>query len=147
MRTQKKMPQRAPSQTAQFMHMGARILAVLFLVVIIHESLLPVASTHSATHFDKLMHLAAYGALAAMYKFGWPSLKPIALALGLIAVGGVVEIAQGVMAAGRTASFADGVANSLGVILGIAFAIIILRIVRRGDGVSNRDSFRLAPEK
>ena len=142
-----KAQRRAQTQMAPQLRVGARVLAVLILILIIHESLIPVASTPSANHLDKLMHLAAYGALAAMYKFGWPFLKPIALALGLIAVGGVVEIAQGVMAAGRTASFADGVANSLGVILGIAFAIIILRIVRRGDGVSNRDSFRLAPEK
>lgn len=147
MDTQTKMPGRAQVQNMPLWHMGARILAVVFLIVIIHESLLPVASTPSATHFDKLMHLAAYGALAAAYKFGWPALKPVALALGLIAVGGAVEIAQDVMAAGRTASFADGIANSLGVVLGISFAILILRIVRRGDGVSNRDSFRLAPEK
>lgn len=133
--------------SAPMLHGAARVLAILFVLIIVHESLQPVSAAPNVTHFDKIMHLVAYGALGVVFKLGWPRVNSYVLAAGLIALGGAVELAQGFMAAGRTASLADGVANAIGVLLGIGFAMIVLRVMRRGEGVSNRNSFRLAPEK
>ena len=139
--------QTPPARYAHILHRVARILAVLFAVIIIHESLIPVSATPNVTHFDKLMHLIAYGALGVMFKLGWPKFNSYLLAAALISLGGGIEIAQAIMASGRTGSLADGLANSVGVGLGIGFAILVLRVMHRGRDVSNRNSFRLAPEK
>jgi VanZ family protein len=71
---------------------------------------------------DKLLHFSGYFALATW--FGGVTRKqryPIVGVL-LIALGGALEIAQGLMSNGRSAEWLDFLANSLGVTIGLAIA-------------------------
>ena len=98
---------------------GVWCLAVAIVVV---GSLIPtpaLASLPSGT--DKLEHFLAYAALAAgavqLYA-RWPSLLGAGLALVVMGIG--LEHAQGVLTATRMADRWDALANTFGVIAGLA---------------------------
>lgn len=68
---------------------------------------------------DKLMHFTAYFGLAAMATVALDGTRKIYYAaLVLIAMGGLMEIVQGMT--GRDAELMDEVANACGVIAGVA---------------------------
>lgn len=82
---------------------------------------------------DKLLHFLAYFGLAAMAAAGFKTRKTVLLAsLGLIVLGGVLEIVQGFT--GRDMSFYDELANIVGVITGAALARAIIERLRRRLG-------------
>src|SRR6056297_1808075 len=64
---------------------------------------------------DKIAHLLAFAALAAPMGFCYPR-HWRAVALGVLAYGGLIEIVQPVM--GRSAEWADFLADGLGALLG-----------------------------
>ena len=74
---------------------------------------------------DKLLHLIAFAALAfplaRTERFG---LFPVFI--GAIFFGGIIEILQ--LYFGRSADFKDWVADILGVVLGIALALVYNRV-------------------
>jgi VanZ family protein len=90
------------------------------LAILVAGSLNPITRPPSAYSFDKLAHLLAYGALAAV-----PALllrqgrHVLAAAFLLLAVGGGVEVLQSLVP-GRMGSVADALANAAGVVLGLA---------------------------
>jgi len=84
-------------------------------------SLRPSVSVGDVPHIDKLLHLAAYGVLAGLVRLGWPKLWGGWIFLGLALFGGGIEIAQHLMALGRTGSIADLIANVLGAALVLIF--------------------------
>jgi len=66
---------------------------------------------------DKLLHFIAYFGLTAMSAAGFKTRRPVIFAcLGVIFLGGVLEIVQGFI--GRDMSIYDEIANTLGVIAG-----------------------------
>lgn len=72
---------------------------------------------------DKMEHLLAFAMLAFWFgsilvrrDFFW-------LAVALIAFGGLIELAQGAMRFGREADIKDLLADSIGVVLGLALAL------------------------
>jgi VanZ family protein len=78
---------------------------------------------------DKALHFIAYFGLAAMAAAGFKNRRPVLLAsLGLIVLGGVLEIVQGFT--GRDMSFYDELANIVGVITGAALARAIIERLR-----------------
>lgn len=83
-------------------------------------------------HFDKLMHLLVYYIFAV---FGYRMLSSKRhywlLCLGIIAYGGVLELAQSQFP-GRVTSGYDMVANTLGVVIGAL-------VVKRGYLRASRD--------
>ena len=78
---------------------------------------------------DKALHFIAYFGLAAMAAAGFKSRRPVVLAgLGLIVLGGVLEIVQGFT--GRDMSFYDELANAGGVVAGTILARAIIEPLR-----------------
>jgi VanZ family protein len=79
---------------------------------------------------DKLLHFIAYFGLAAMAASAIRHRKPgIVAALGLIVLGGVLEIAQGFV--GRDMSLYDELANTCGVLVGGFAARAVVEPLRR----------------
>jgi VanZ family protein len=93
----------------------------LAVAVVVMASLLPAAELPAAPGSDKLHHFLAYLALAAMavQLYGrWASLLGAGLGLVLLGVG--LEHLQGALVDSRTADRWDALANTLGVIAGLA---------------------------
>lgn len=82
---------------------------------------------------DKALHFIAYFGLAAMAAAAFKNRRPAILAsLGLIVLGGVLEIVQGFT--GRDMSFYDELANTVGVIAGAVSARVIIEPLRNRFG-------------
>lgn len=93
----------------------------LAIAAVVVASLLPPAGLPDAPGGDKLHHFLAYLLLAAMavQLYGrWASLLGAGLGLVLLGIG--LEHLQGVTAVGRVADRWDALANTLGVIAGLA---------------------------
>ena len=109
----------------------AAIVALIVICLVPLDSLPPLPDNS-----DKLEHLLGYFALsaAAVQLFG--SRRALLLsAVGLIALGIGIEIAQGYTAY-RSSDLADALANTLGVLLGMATAVtpwrdLLLRMEKR----------------
>jgi VanZ family protein len=91
---------------------------------VILGSLIPPAEMHRVAPDinDKLMHAGAYFLMGMWFagslepkKHGW-------LAIGLIALGGLIEILQYYMGFGRDADWLDFLADGLGAVLAISLA-------------------------
>ncbi len=91
------------------------------IAVVVVASLLPASELPQAPGGDKLHHFLTYFALAAaavqLYA-RWPSLLGAGLGLVLLGIG--LEYAQGALTDSRTADRWDALANTLGVIAGLA---------------------------
>ena len=102
-------------------------LAVLVVVVL---SLVPPPPMELPRHGDKVEHLLAYALLAAAAVQVWRPGRPLLLAgLGLVLMGVLLEFAQGGLTATRQADPFDALANTVGVLLGLATAATPLRDV------------------
>lgn len=87
--------------------------------------------------WDKAEHFTAYFGLAAMATLVIGLRRPLAWALtGIVALGGLLEVAQYYM--GRDAEWGDVLANSLGVLAGLAVAALFIRVTGRGPLVGGR---------
>jgi len=100
----------------------ALVMSVILLVVVTVILLMPVPEGEGRLprHVDKIVHFAvffivAFPAYVARMRF-WP-----AILAGLVVYGGAVELIQPHF--GRSAEFADFIANSLGVIAALPCAV------------------------
>jgi VanZ family protein len=93
----------------------------LAIAAVVVASLLPTANLPEVPGGDKLHHFFAYFVLAAaavqLYA-RWPSL--LGAGLGLVLMGVGLEHAQGVLTETRMADYWDAMANTLGVVAGLA---------------------------
>lgn len=81
-------------------------------------------------HWDKAQHFTAYFGLALLATLAWGRRRGLIwIVLGVIALGGVMEILQGIV--GRDAAWLDQLANTLGSLAGAGVAIAYLAIPRR----------------
>jgi hypothetical protein len=73
---------------------------------------------------DKLMHFGAYWLMTMWFAGVLQRRRYPWLAVGLVLVGGAIELLQGAMGFGRDADWRDMVANTLGIVtaLGVAYA-------------------------
>jgi len=100
-------------------------LGVALLVLVIYLCLEPEDGGGASRINDKLAHFLAFFALAGWFaalverRFYW------LIALGMLSVGGLIEVAQGLMALGRTADLLDFVADAAGVSAGILINLLI----------------------
>lgn len=85
-------------------------------------SLLPSLPDVSAGVSDKLMHFAAYGALAFLFMGAAGRRRWLHVALGLLALGAAIELAQATLTAARSGEWLDMAANSAGVATGLLAA-------------------------
>lgn len=75
---------------------------------------------------DKLEHIAAFFTLALLTRLGWPTISRL-ITGSLLAIYGLgIEYLQSTDFVGRTASWADFVAD----LVGIALAFVVLRLIR-----------------
>jgi VanZ family protein len=120
-----------------FLHTARIAVAVLFwpvlAFVIWGEVLAPEGVPVIQDINDKVLHLNAYFILAAMAAATVKQRRTaVAAGLGLILLGGMLEIVQG--AVGRDMSIYDEYANTGGVILGGTLARIVIEpLLRRFD--------------
>ena len=104
-----------------------QLLAIFATLFIIYMSLRPSVSVGGVPHGDKVMHFLVYAVLAGLTRLGWPRLWGGWIVIGFVALGIGLEIAQHMMAVGRTGSVADALANSLGILV----VIISFHLYRR----------------
>ena len=96
--------------------------AVLTLVVIV-SGLVPSEDLPRLQLSDKFEHLIAYVGLAVWFGGLLPPRRYVSLALVLLALGGGIEIAQGLMGLGREADWRDFLADALGVGFGLSLSL------------------------
>lgn len=109
-----------PLRYAPFWVGGGVLLAVTIVVL----SLLPGSKLPDVHMWDKAEHAFAYVALSGWFSGVLLRRHYIFLALGLVLMGVLIEMAQGTMALGRTADINDVFANGVGVLIGIAIATL-----------------------
>lgn len=81
--------------------------------------------------WDKAEHFTAYFGLAAMATLALGLRRLLAWALvGVIALGGLLELLQGLM--GRDMELGDFIANTIGVLAGLAVAAVFIKVTGRG---------------
>lgn len=101
---------------------GAAFAAALLAVAVL--SLLPSSRLPTVSVSDKIEHLAAYAVLALIGSLRWNTARGLlGLGLALVALGGLLELAQGLVP-GRFTDAADFAANCTGVLLGLLPALL-----------------------
>jgi VanZ family protein len=75
---------------------------------------------------DKLEHIVGYGVLALWFAGIYPRTRYPAIGVALLAMGILIEGLQGAMRLGRQADLRDVYANSIGILCGLALALIWL---------------------
>lgn len=99
------------------------LLGALMTLVVIVASLVPAHDLPSVSVNDKVEHISAYVALAIWFGGLFTRRAYLWLALGLLILGGAIEIAQGLMGLGRTADVKDFLADGLGVLIGLSVCL------------------------
>ena len=92
--------------------------------------------------WDKLQHTLAYGALAIAGIVGFPDRRGLlGVGIGLVALGAGLEVVQA-LTPSRKAGLDDGLANVIGVTLGLAIGWLAARLVglRQDGGGGSRAS-------
>lgn len=97
-------------------------LAMVLAIVV--TSLLPSSSLPSVQVWDKFEHAVAYFVLAAWFGGIVRPDRYGRLALALLSLGVAVEVFQQAMGLGRTAELRDVLANAVGIVLGLAIAVL-----------------------
>ena len=99
-------------------------LGVMLLAIVLYLCLEPPDGTGLPLLNDKLAHFLSFFALSAWFaalverRFYWQ------VVVAALAVGGLIEIAQHLMAYGRSAEWLDFAADAAGVMLGIAVSLV-----------------------
>jgi VanZ family protein len=90
-------------------------------LVIVWLSVAPTSALPTVSLWDKFEHAGAYLGLALLGSWAFPG-RAWSLAIGLFALGVGVEIAQASMGWGRQGDPADALANTIGILIGLALA-------------------------
>lgn len=99
------------------------------LVLIVWGELDPSPPSLEAVIWDKLLHFIAYFGLAGIASVALRGdRRVVASTLGLIVLGGVLEILQGFT--GRDPSLFDEIANTLGAVAGALAGRLLIRLLR-----------------
>jgi VanZ family protein len=118
-----------------FLHVARIADAVLFwplLAYVIWGELTPKIPDYLEQTSDKLLHFMAYFLLAAMAAAAVKKRSPAAPVIGLIVLGGMLEIIQGFV--GRDMSVYDELANALGAVAGGVAGRGAVQRLRRWSG-------------
>lgn len=105
----------------------ALIATVLVAITIAILSLLPGSDLPAQNLNDKVNHFIAYGVLTFLAVLGRHHISILKIAVLAIGYGLALEILQGVMPFGRTASELDAIANTGGVLIGLACGVLVGR--------------------
>lgn len=106
-----------------------RLLFSLNLIFIIIASLVP-SSMPSVWHLDKVGHFAAYGSLFALALFAFQATKTrISIFFLAVGLGIMLEWLQSFVP-GRDMSILDAITNTVGLIFGLIFYLLLNKNVR-----------------
>ena len=94
---------------------GFRILLGLALIIMTFEALIPSIPSDAPLYFDKILHFGAFSVLTGLTLFAIPLRKLAFIFAWLTVYGGMIELGQGFMNLGRTASLLDFMANIAGI--------------------------------
>jgi hypothetical protein len=103
------------------------LLGIGLTLTVIVASLVPARDLPHVRVSDKVEHFVAYGSLALWFGGLLPLRKYPWLALALLALGGGIEITQGLMGLGREADWRDFYADAWGTALGLGLCLAGLR--------------------
>jgi VanZ family protein len=104
---------------------------VFLMIAIAYVCLMPGPALPSVAMSDKLQHLLGFGALAFWFGSIVVRRELLWVGVGVVAFGGLIELAQGAMGMGRQGDWRDLAADALGVVIGLALALTPLgRCVR-----------------
>ncbi len=92
----------------------ARLLFGAAILLVTYVSLLEAGAPSGHLYLDKVLHAGAYAVLTGLFLFAAPRLPLRGVFAFPFIWSGILEILQGTMATGRTASLADLVANGVG---------------------------------
>lgn len=109
---------------------AALVIAALLAALIGYYSLVPPGEVPAPQVSDKILHFAAYAGLAVPVSM-WFGPGRLAAVLVAASYGASLEIAQAFAAAGRQASIADALANTLGAGAGFVLVWFIARMRAR----------------
>ena len=110
----------------------ALVAAIVCAVAIAFLSLLPGEDLPSQNLNDKLNHFIAYGVLTCLAVVGRGSRSFLWVAALAIGYGALLEVLQGIMPYGRSASSLDALANAGGVVIGVVLAFCVQGLLRQG---------------
>lgn len=97
----------------------------LMVLMVVIGSLAPSAPSVPGGVSDKFMHFAAYAGLAFVFMGATGRHRWLRIAVGLLALGASIELAQAGLTEARSAEWLDMAANALGVAGGIAAAWLL----------------------
>lgn len=103
-----------------------RTVLALLLAVITWLALTPAPPPEAELLWDKLNHFAAFASLALVGFMGLQR-RWVPVALGLLAYGGLIELLQSALPA-RVGSWADLLADGIGIGLGLLLAATVARL-------------------
>lgn len=83
-----------------------------------------------ATIQDKIQHFAAFTTLTVLGLAAFAEVRPVWVAVGLVAGGAAVELLQGLPVFHRDCSFGDLIADTAGILVGLGMALVF-RLARR----------------
>src|SRR5476651_1472694 len=106
-------------RNARFWH----VVGVGLIMIVVVSCLVPAGTLPNLAISDKLEHMIAYGGLAFCYGGLIMPRHYVYLGLALLALGGGIEIAQGLMGWGRDADWRDFYADALGTALGLSLCM------------------------
>lgn len=111
---------------------GWRLALLVLLCVISYLALTPVPPKEMDTGWDKANHFLAFASLAfsGCWSVSTARLRWLFLPLLLVAYGGAIELIQ-MLVPGRSSEWADLLADSIGISIGLAFAWLVLKALRR----------------
>ena len=111
-----------------WIRLAARWLFWPAVLVVSWGELTPNPPDISVSQWDKVQHFIAYFGLALLATLAWERRGwRLRIFLGVIALGGLLEILQGLV--GRDAAWLDQLANTVGALLGMGWALAWRRLV------------------
>lgn len=102
-----------------------------YALFIVWASLRPAGTGGAIPHMDKVLHLSVYALLSLALALAWPKLPKFWIFWSCLVFGLVLELGQGLMGSGRTASFWDAAANSLGAAIGLYAVILLSQLIAK----------------
>jgi VanZ family protein len=105
------------------------VLGWLFVVLALTACLAPADARMMDGLFavnDKVEHAAGYAALTLWFTGMYPRSRYVWIAIGLFAMGVLVEFLQGWMSFGRNRDPRDVIANTVGILIGVSLALTLL---------------------
>lgn len=103
-----------------------RVIGWILIAASFYASLMPAKSLPEIGVSDKFEHTFAYAFLALWFAGLYPRSRYIVIGGALFVMGVSIEIAQGAMHLGRQADYRDVIANTAGILAGLALAALWL---------------------